>query len=244
MAGPAPRGVGRRLQLALSEKPTDNARAMIDGTTNPIPAQAKLPGPSVANSPPTELPLLRFRLRHLFWIVAGVCVLMAGLVASSGITSLALLLAVIVAVAHVTATALGSRLRDHADHRRSWESSHAPHGAGRPFNSLSSAARPAAANSIKSAQPPLYSRRSSLRRLPLLVAAGALLGLLVGAAVLAGTIGHRTSAAGIAVGAVSLGIVGGWFALLGGCFWSILRQGWREAVAHQKQDEARRFSPR
>jgi hypothetical protein len=192
-------------------------------------------GSSAADALPPELPPLRFGLRQMFGIVAGICVLMAAMVSSSSTTSLVLLLAVVIVTAHVTGTAIGSRLRAHADHRRAWEASHAPTSATRPICPM-----PATTTS----EPPLYSRRASWHRLPLLVAGGALVGLLAGAVLLAETIGHRTSAAGIAVGAVSLGIVGGWCALLGGCFWSILRQGWREAVAQQKLDESRRLTAR
>ena len=71
-------------------------------------------------------------------------------------------------------------------------------------------------------------------RLPLWVAVGAAVGGVIGAAVLELTIGDHTTAVGIAVGAVSTAILGGWFAFLGGSFWAILRQGWRDAVSETK----------
>lgn len=168
--------------------------------------------------------------------VAVACVLLVSLVAADGITSLVLLLAMLAVGAHVSSTVLGGRLRDHADRLRAWEAMQNPARAAGPLSTLVWAPRPT--------ESPLYGRRSSLRRLPSLVAAGALIGTVAGAVLLSASIGHRTSTAGIAVGATSLGVVGGWIAFLGTSFWTILRQGWREAVAHQKQDEARRRARR
>ena len=189
--------------------------------------------PDPTDKRPPELPLLRFSLRQLFWFVTVLGILLAGIVASSpGITPLVLLLAALVVALHVGGTALGSRLRAHADQQRAWQMAHErPLGAG-PAAHLSS--------TELSTTLPLYSRRSSLRGLPWLVVAGALVGICGGAVLLSATIGHRTSGVGIAVGAISLGIVGAWFAFLGGSFWGIVHHGWREAVSEQKKDESRR----
>lgn len=70
--------------------------------------------------------------------------------------------------------------------------------------------------------------------LPLWVAVGSAVGGVIGIAVLELTIGDRTTNVGIAVGAISTAIVGGWFAFVVGNFWAILRQGWQDAVAETK----------
>jgi hypothetical protein len=199
---------------------------MANDTTSATSAPDSLSRP--AGQPP-QLPVLRFGLRHLLGFMAVVGTLLAGMVASDGVTALVLLLTVLVVVLHVSSTALGHRLNAHAERQRAWE---AIHPATDARGSAESVVAALAAGS------PLYGRRSSIRWLPLLVAAGALLGVCGGAVLLSATVGQRASVLGIAVGAISLGVVGGWFAFLGTSFWTIVRQGWLEAVDHQKQDEA------
>jgi len=60
-----------------------------------------------------------------------------------------------------------------------------------------------------------------------------------GAVVLQLTIGDRTSAAGIVVGAISFAVVGGWFAFLLGSFYGVFRTGLRQAMAEQQKDDSR-----
>jgi hypothetical protein len=169
--------------------------------------------------------------------VAVLCVLLAGVAASrDGLTATVLLLAALVVALHVSGTVLGSRLRAHADQQRAWDAAH-------NVAAVDDSA-PSAAWTAQSAASPLYGRRSSLRWLRRIVAGGALLGAMGGAVLLTMTIGHRTGAIGIAVGAISLGVVGGWFAFLASSFWTILHRGWREAAAHEQQDKARRSAGR
>ena len=82
-----------------------------------------------------------------------------------------------------------------------------------------------------------------MRRLSWFVASGAVLGGCLGATFLEMTIGGRTTAVGVAVGAISTAVLGGWFAFLFGSFSAILRRGWQEAVAQQKLDESRHRRP-
>jgi hypothetical protein len=200
---------------------------------NPLPDPASLPEQRTAVPQPPQLPLPRFGLRQLLVAVAVVCALMAAIFSSNGMMAIVLLLASLVVTLHVASTALGTRLRAHADQQQAWETAHGP-----PVGDRS------AANAVLPAEVPLCGRRSTLRWLPLLVAAGALAGLCAGAVLLEVTIGNHTSTAGIVLGSVSLGVVGGWLAFLGTSFWTILRQGWREALAHQRQDEERHISRR
>ena len=206
---------------------------MARDATNPPPDPPDPLKPLGAACQPPELPLPRFGLRQLLIFVALMCALMAAIFSNSGPVAIVLLLASLVVSLHIASTALGSRLRAHANERQAWEASHGP-----PIGSG------AAASAVLPAEAPLYGRRTSLRWLPLLVAAGALVGFCAGAVLLKVTIGRHTSTAGIALGAISLGVVGGWIAFLGTSFWTIMRRGWREAVAHQKQDEARRAAGR
>jgi len=191
---------------------------------------------SAAVAPPPELPALRFRLWHLLGFVAIFCALLAVLVSSDRVWATVFLLAALVISLHVAGTALGTRLRVHADQQRAWDATHGPSVAVGPVA--------APASSITASHSPLYGRRSSLRWLRLFVVGGGLLGTLGGVVLLAVTVGHRAGTMGIAVGAISLGVIGAWFAFLGTSFWTILRQGWREASDHQKQDEARRTANR
>jgi hypothetical protein len=155
-----------------------------------------------------------------------------------GPAPLFLLTVVLIIAAHVAATAIGSRLRRHANEARAWE---ALHGA------ASKAAPDAAERSCDLAAatlppPSPWFRRgsTSLQWLPKLVVAGAVLGGCGGAALFAAdTIGHRASLAGIVVGAISLAVLGAWFAFLGGSFYAIFRHGLREALAHQRGDQSR-----
>jgi hypothetical protein len=94
-------------------------------------------------------------------------------------------------------------------------------------------------------QSPWHRRGSTaLPWLPRLIVGGSLLGGVIGAIVLAATIGHRTSAAGIIVGSASLAVVGGWVAFLSGSFYGIFRHGLRDALAEQRKDESPRPVPR
>ena len=170
------------------------------------------------------LPELRFSLRHLFWFVTVVCVVMSALAASAetGFAAAAILLAVLVVALHVAGTAIGMRLRDHADRRQAWEASRAGDGVPQPL--------PVVRRS------PLYQRGIEMPWLRVWIVSGAVIGGAIGAGILAAAIGHRTTMAGLAVGAISAAILGGWFAFVAGSFWAILRHGWRDAVEDANRD--------
>jgi hypothetical protein len=187
---------------------------------------------------PPDLPLFRFGLRHLLFSVAGISTLLAAVVSLDGIPALAVLLAALVVAFHVLSTALGSRLRRHANRHKAGETGGvdpAPPGAG---------ARIAPAHRVEF-QPccPWYGRTNSFAWLPRVVAIAVLLGGFLGAFYLIATIGHRTSLAGLVVGAISVAALSGWFAFLGGSFVAIVRGGLSEAVEEQDSQEARRSVP-
>jgi hypothetical protein len=77
-----------------------------------------------------------------------------------------------------------------------------------------------------------------------MIGIAALAGGTIGGLVLAMTIGHRTSAAGIVVGAISLAVLGGWFAFLCGSFYGVFRHGFRDAIAEQQREDGHRPPPR
>jgi hypothetical protein len=179
---------------------------------------------------PAELPLFRFRLRHLLAFFAVVSALLTELVAAQGVAGLILLVVTLVVMAHVTATSLGTRLRECSPstsreelerRKRLMSGTRSADAADRPARSL------------------LYGYDSSpLAKLPMQVVGGVSLGGIGGALFLAQTIGHRTSLVGLAVGAVSLAVLGGWFSFLGSSFYAMFRDGWREAVAGEQKSRA------
>jgi hypothetical protein len=187
-----------------------------------------------------DLPLFRFGLRQLFWFVAVVSTLLTAIVLSHGVTALALVLAALVVAAHVFSTALGSRLRWHANQARASSLEPGPTtGSTAAHTQLHGAS--AVPLTSSAAQSTWHVRGgASLPWLPTLIIAGVLTGGFAGSVLLTMTIGHRTSPAGILVGGVSLAVLGGWLAFLGGSFYGIVRHGVREAVSEHRNDEARR----
>jgi len=206
--------------------------------SNPPDSDSALP----ASKPPTctqleEQPLLHFGLRQLFWFVAVVSVLLAGMSARGGMTALALLLAALIVALHVASTMIGGRLRAQADERIARET-------GQVFSEHihRSAAEGVEGHPHVELAPrsPWHGRGvTPLPWLRPIIVAGVLIGGLGGAFFLTLTIGHRTSPAGIAVGAISLAVLGGWLGFLGSSFYGIARHGLREALAEQQKDEAR-----
>jgi hypothetical protein len=172
--------------------------------------------------PPSDLPLFRFGLRQLFVFVAALSCLLAGMVVAQGVISLVLLLSVLVVAAHVMGTALGSRLRAHADEQIS--------------------ARLADTHSLVPARTIVLPRkthswhchgRPTCGWLPTLVLAGSLAAAAGGGTFLMLVIGDRLSPGGVVVGIASLAVLGGWFAFLASSFYTIFRRGVREAAADE-----------
>lgn len=189
---------------------------------DPKPAAARPAVPSISGEP--QLPVLRFGLRQFFWWITAACVLLAVLAAiPRGMSLLALVLAVSVVSLHVLSTAIGTRLREHANQRREWESGQNP-GLPSVDTSHSTAMVEPARRS------PLHGHDQPLRRMRICLTVGAVVGGLVGIAALSLLLGNRTTIAGIVVGAASTAVVGAWIAFVAASAWSIFRQGWRDAV--------------
>ena len=137
--------------------------------------------------------------------------------------AVALLLAVSVVVLHVLSTAIGTRLRGACQRSA---------GLGGESGSIE---RPPACHRLRCPvepprRSPLHGHDQPLRRMRMCLTAGAILGGLLGVVALSVTIGDRTTAAGILVGAASTAVVGAWIAFVAASAWSIFRQGWRDAV--------------
>jgi hypothetical protein len=180
-------------------------------------------------------PLFRFRLRQLLAFVAAICALLTAIASVSGLTCLILLVAGAVIFMHVFATALSRRLQAGTDSERRRHSSFSN------ANADSSGivqAQFASVQAIRSApRSPWHGRGCTyLPWLPRLVIGAMILGGLVGAVLLSGLLGDRTSPEGIIVGALSVAVLGGWMAFLGGNFYGVFRHGFREALAEEQKD--------
>jgi hypothetical protein len=197
----------------------NNARIMASVSNSDVPRGVPRPIPVG----PNDLPFFRFGLKQLFLGVAFLCILLAGMVIAKGIAALAVLMVALVIAAHVLSTALGSRLREAADSQRSVHPHHS-----------SFVVSP---STVAPSRSPWHGRKcESLERLPLLIAAGVAIGGVGGGIFLAYAIGNRTSVAGIAIGALSLAVLGGWMAFLGSSFYAIFRDGLCDAISDQKTD--------
>jgi hypothetical protein len=184
-----------------------------------------------------ELPLFRFGLRQLLLFVAGISTIFAALALSHGLAALVVLLAVIVIIMHVFATALGNRLRARADRNNAFESSDRL-----PIEAIASASERSERLAAMKLDPrsPWHARGTTvlpwLRRLVIVAIA---CGGVAGAVYLAVTIGYRTSPAGVFVGGLSAAVLFGWIAFLSGSFYGVFRHGFREAVAEQQKQMPR-----
>jgi hypothetical protein len=169
-----------------------------------------------------QKPSLRFSLRSLFLLVtaAGVLLAICSNADGGGYAPIALLLAISVIVLHLLSTVVGNHLRSEADREI---------GVFRVLGDLA-AAETASLPAADVTPSPLCTHGLGIRWLPMLVIAGAVIGGCLGAFLLEAIVGGQTTAVGIAVGALSTAVLGAWFAFLAGNFWSIVRQGWRDAT--------------
>jgi hypothetical protein len=185
---------------------------------------------------PPDLPLFRFSLRHLFFFVAVLSVLLSALVTLHGILALAFLLAALVVAFHILSTALGSQLRQYAARNHACEKG--PVEVSTPL--AAAPVSPPQHEELK-LRSPWYGRSgATFAWLPRLVVISIFFGGVFGAIGLIATIGHRISLAGLVVGTFSIAALTGWAAFLGGNFVAIVRGGMSEAVEEQTSKEGRR----
>jgi hypothetical protein len=177
-----------------------------------------------------ELPLFRFGLRQLLVFVSMISLLMAAIATTSGLTALVLLLATLVVTFHVFSTALGTQLRWHANRMQGRRAS----------EPALSTPPPEPRTASPQPRSPWHERRSTpLPWLPRLVGMAWLIGAIGGALLLGGTIGQRSSLAGIAVGSFSIGVVVAWFTFVGYSFYGVFRHGLRDAMAEDRREQPR-----
>lgn len=163
--------------------------------------------------------------------------LLAAMVLSGGLWAVVLLLAAVIVAMHVFATALGTRLQSRMERERLRR---AP--SDRDESIALAAERSAKLAAIRlGPRSPWHGRGCTyLPWLPRFVVAGMVLGGVAGTLVLEGLIGHRTTPAGIAVGAISFAVLGGWLAFLCGNFFGVFRHGFREALVAEQNDQPQR----
>jgi predicted phage tail protein len=145
-----------------------------------------------------------------------------------------LLLASVIVAMHVFATALGHRLQLRTERERLRQVAETK----REEFSESASEQTARIAAIRSApRSPWHDRgRTYLPWLPRFIVGAMFLGGAAGAIFLSGAIGHRASPTGIVVGATSFAVVSGWFAFLGGNFYGVFRQGFRDALTGEREN--------
>jgi hypothetical protein len=182
-----------------------------------------------------DTPLFRFRLRQLFAFVAGICALLTAFASVSGLACLILLVAAAVIFMHIFATALSRRLQAETEnecHRRQTASAEAGELRGLAGEKFANVA------AVRSrARSPWHGRGATyLPWLPRLVVGSMIFGGFAGSVLLSGLLGDRTSPEGIIVGALSFAVLAGWISFLGGNFYGVFRDGFREALAEERKD--------
>jgi hypothetical protein len=182
--------------------------------------------PAAPPSTEREPNLLHFGLRQWFYFISGV-VILCGLFARLEVAG-ALVLASIVALvaAHVLGTFLGTRLRDTSEDVVRWKGRSGSNDADNPVAlpqpvTLANLRLPAATS--------LAGRNVNSRRNNWALAVGAAGGFAFGAWAINELAGPSVTWPGLALGAVSCGVMGAWGVLLIASFWAIARQALRNA---------------
>lgn len=188
------------------------------------------------NDPTTpEMPLFRFRLRHLFGLMTVVCGLFAVATLANVLTTIVVIMTAVLVAAHVCSTFLGFSLRAHADAIR--ENSQTD----TPASVVPAPEMPALTRDVCVPRRPndsaFYSYDQSTRWIPALPLAGMAVGGTVGGIVLRVSLGQQISFGGVAVGALSLAVVGGWCVFIAANFFGIARSLWKQAMLDQRKRE-------
>jgi hypothetical protein len=182
--------------------------------------------------------LLRFGIRQLLLFVAGAAALLMLMLRTEGAWPLVIGTSVALVAAHVVGTLLGTRLRNSSVDVRTWRSqkygvNDTPRTG--PANQDLKQLHLPPASSL--ARQPVASRRGAWS-----LAIGGAVGLLLGTTVLMLVPGGDITWPGLAVGAVSCGVLGGWLTFLASSFWLIARHAWREANAPEEPPRTNKAS--
>lgn len=175
-----------------------------------------------------EPQLFRFGLKQLMLAMAGAASLFALLAVTDGVWPWIIAFIALMAAAHVMGNSLGTRLRDTSADVRQWRGAQWPGGVDGP------AATPQpvqwAELTLPDPTPLRLHDPPPRRRVQGATILGALAGAVGGAAALARVAGQQAGWPGLAVGAISCGVMGAWLAMLVSSFWMIARQAWKHAL--------------
>jgi hypothetical protein len=188
--------------------------------------QASTPG-----VPEREPNLMRFGLRQFFLFISLATLLIAAMATLGGvwpwvIGSLAALVA-----AHVLGTFLGTRLRDTSAEVQQWKARPGSPDRDEPV-ALPQPVSVADLNLPATTSLASYEKIGRWRNW--LVAAATVIGFAAGGAGIHRAVGDDVTWPGVALGAVSCGVIGAWAALLGVNFYMIARHVLREANRESK----------
>lgn len=188
--------------------------------------------PSAVEAPTPQPPLerepniLRFGLRQWFYFVSGIIVLCALFASLEGEGAILLASIVALIVAHVLGTFLGTRLRDTSDDVVRWKARPGSENADNPV----SLPQPVSLADVRLPETTsLAGRSDATHRSRWALGIGSLAGLGLGVWGIRTLAGPHVTWPGLALGAVSCGVMGAWGALLGSNFWAIARQALRQA---------------
>jgi len=167
-------------------------------------------------------------MRRLLVVMAVAAAFFALLAATDGVWPWLITFVALMVAAHVAGNSLGTRLRDTSADVRRWRGAQFPGGIDDP------AATPQpvdwAALALPEPTPLRLHQPPPPRRVHAAAALGAVVGAAGGAFALAHLAGDRAGWPGLAVGAISCGVMGAWLSLLATSFWLIARQAWKHAL--------------
>jgi hypothetical protein len=192
--------------------------------------------PALSGANDREPNLMRFGLRQLFFLFSAATILTALLARMGGVWPYVTVSVLLLVAAHVFSTFLGTRLRDTSREVQLWK--------GRPGTADPdepvAPRQPVCLADLDLRAPPLASHEKIGRWRRCSVAAGAIGGAVLGMAGIYAAAGDDVTGPGLALGAVSCGVIGSWASLLGVNFYSIVRHALRQASSGLDQDHSRR----
>jgi len=173
-------------------------------------------------------PTLRFSMRQLLWLMAGMCGVFASFAGVGGLFSIALAITVLVVAAHVFSTSLGTRLRtsSSANARRAQASGQVTDD---PFLAVGHRRVDVRDLELPSAQH-LQQRAPVIRGLVWFVAGGAIIAGGLSTALLLVAFGQQMRIEAVLAGILAATILGAGLAFVLASFLGITRRVWREAV--------------
>lgn len=178
---------------------------------------------------PSEPQILHFGLRQWFYFISGVAIFCALLARLEAVGAILVVSIVALIAAHIVGTFLGTKLRDTSADVTRWKARPGSLDADSPV----AVRQPVAVGELRLPETTtLAGQGRGGWRTWLAAGIGALVGLVCGAAAIWQLAGPDVTRAGVALGALSSGVIGAWMALLASNFWAIAREAWRHAHRH------------